>query len=324
MQYFWLFFIPPVAITAVIFAAWYRYRIHSQNRSLKRTAVIAHTKTIKMLPEYRKAMKQYRILLILTAVCFLASVFSITAVAARPTARHEGENANKSRDIVLCLDVSGSMSSYQKELLEFFANISKQLHGQRLGLTIFDGVPANLIPLTDDYDAVSELALDLSKNFSTYAYSVMGGAGSSAIGDGVMGCISNFDNLESERPKSIIVTTDNYAGSETVDINQAARYAKRYDITLYGISIGFGGNYDTYEKLFQNAVLLTGGSFYNINKYSLEKNVTENVVQKILEQEAAKLEGTVEITYSDAPDVLLIISTISLAAFLILIWRLRL
>ncbi|MCQ2570967.1 MAG: VWA domain-containing protein [Candidatus Saccharibacteria bacterium] len=324
MRYFWLFFIPPIAIAIVIFAAWYRYRIHSNDRSLKRTAVIAHTKTIKLLPAYRKAMKQYRMLLIFTAAAFLLSVFSITAVAARPITRHEGENGNKNRDIVLCLDVSGSMDSYQKELLEFFAKIAGQLRGQRLGLTIFDGVPANLVPLTDDYDAVSELALDLSKNFDAYSSSVMGSR-SSAIGDGVMGCISNLDKLDNERPKSIIVATDNYAGSgETVDINQAARYAKRYDITLYGISIGSASAYNVEEKLFQNAVLLTGGSFYNVHNFSLEKNVTESIVRKILQQEAAKLDGSVEIAYNDSPDIMLIISAVCFAVFLFLIWRLKL
>ena len=323
MKYTWMFIIPPIAIGIVIFISWYRYRLHSHDRDLKRVAVIAHTKTIKLLPEYRKAARRYKLLLALTALSFAASVFTFTAVAARPVSREERNTANENRDVVLCLDVSGSMSAYQEKLLEHFANIASGLHGQRIGLTIFDGSPATLIPLTDDYDAVVDLAKDLSKNFSSYSmatYSVSGG--SSAIGDGVMGCINNLDNLDNtERSKSVIIATDNYAGSETVDINQVARYAKRYGITFYGISIG--SIYSEQERLFQNAVSITGGSFYNINSYSGTHEVTDNIIQKVLDQEAAKIAGTPEVVYSDAPDILLLISAASFALFIGLVWRLR-
>lgn len=325
MKYTWLFIIPPITIAIIIFVAWYRYRLHSHDRDLRRVAVIAHTSTIKKLPAYRKAVKRYRILMIFAVLSFLVSLFSFTATAARPTERIEIDTANINRDVVLCLDVSPSMSSYQTKLLKFFNDVVDGLNGQRIGLTIFDGNPANLIPLTDDYDAIIEITTEMSSNFEDYsAIPSVRKQSSSAIGDGVMGCISNLGNLDNtERSKSVIIATDNLPGEgETVDINQAARYAKRYGITFYGISIGFA-NGDA-DKLFENATTITGGSFYNINTYSSEDEVTGNLIEKILEQEAAKAIGAPEVTYSDAPDIWLLVSIASFALFLIFVWRLKL
>jgi len=325
MEYTWLFIITPIAIAAVIFIAWYRYRLRSHERDLKRVAVIAHTRTIKMLPEYRKAVRNYRILMAFAALSFLVSIFTFTAAAARPVSIVEHDSINENRDIVLCLDVSGSMSNYQATILGFFKEIVDGLHGQRIGLTIFDGVPANIIPLTDDYDAIIEIADELSgqENFAEYDYAVMG-VGSSAIGDGVMGCVDNVNSggNNTERAKSVIIATDNYAGSETVDINQAARYAKRLGITFYGISIGYPNG--TEDILFRTAVANTNGAFYNINNYSAERAVTGNIIQKVLDQEAAKISGAIEIIHTDSPDAALFVSAAFFGLFLILTWRLRL
>ncbi len=323
MKYTWLFIIPPIAIAIIIFVAWYRYRLHSHDRDLRRVAVIAHTSTIKKLPAYRKAVKRYRILMIFAALSFLVSLFSFTATAARPTMRVESNTANINRDVVLCLDVSGSMNYYQERLLSFFVDTIDGLKGQRIGLTIFDGGPVTLVPLTDDYDAIIDLTHELSENFSNYSYatsSITGG--SSAIGDGVMGCIDNLGKIvDSERSRSIIIATDNAAGSETVDINQVARYAKRYGITFYGLSTGYLDSKN--DKLFRNAISLTGGSYYNISSTTLEEGLNDSLIQKILDQEAAKIDGAIEVSYSDAPNIWLIISSISIVAFLLLSWRLK-
>ena len=326
MEYTWLFIITPIAIAAVVFIAWYRYRLRSHERDLKRVAVIAHTRTIKLLPEYRKAVRNYRILMALATVSFLVSIFTFTAAAARPVSVIEHDSINENRDIVLCLDVSGSMDNYQTLILSYFKEIVEGLHGQRIGLTIFDGVPANIVPLTDDYDAIIDIASELTipDNFAEYNYAVMGGAyGSSAIGDGIMGCVDNVNSgNDTERAKSVIIATDNYAGSETVDVNQAARYAKRLGITFYGISIGYPNG--TEDILFRTAVSNTGGAFYNINNYSLDRAVTGNIIQKVLDQEAAKISGAIDIIHTDSPDVALFVSAAFFGLFLILTWRLRL
>lgn len=159
------------------------------------------------------------------------------------------------------------------------------------------------------------------------------------IGDGVMGCINSFPNLNEEgRSRSVIVATDNYSSSVTIngqkpiDILQAARYGARHNVTMYGISTASvsqyslkGDVYNPKEKLFMDAVAVSGGSFYNINNYiGGNRSFTSDIVQKILEQEAAKLTGAPEVSYNDAPEVMSVVSLASFALFAILIWRLRL
>jgi hypothetical protein len=73
------------------------------------------------------------------------------------------------------------------------------------------------------------------------------------------------------------------------------------------------------------AITNTGGTFYNVNNYiGGNRSFTSDIVQKILEQEAAKLTGAPEIIYSDTPEVMSIISLASFTLFAFLIWRLRL
>ena len=324
MRWTWFFIIPPIIIFALIVVAFCRYFKRSKDRNMKKVAVLAHTRTVKMLPAYRRAILRYRILLALAAVSFLASVFSFTAVAARPISSELKASERKNRDIILCLDTSYSMSDFQDILLKYFEKISNFLKGERIGVTIFDGVAANIIPLSDDYDAVLDVLTDLITNYSQYGSAVSKDGLVSRIGDGVVGCVNSFDRLEdSERSKSIILATDNQSSrEETVDISQAARYAMRYGATIYGIAPHYRESVD--ETRFMNAVSKTGGTFHTIDKISLNEETTKTIVQKIFAQENAKFIGAPEIVYIDQPIVYLIISCISFAAFIVTVWRLRL
>ncbi len=328
MRFAWLFLLTPIVALLVAVPVWVRFRKKSKKRSLRRVAIIAHTSTVKKLPAYQRAIRQYRITLIAALACFIITLFAFTGVIAQPVSSRIQESEATNRDVVLCMDVSGSMDKYQSTLLSFFKDVIKDLKGQRVGVTIFDGVASTIIPLSDDYGAVSELIDDLSTNFRPYGYAVYSSERMSAIGDGVIGCIHSLDKLEdSERSQSIIVATDNAAGpGQTVDINQAAHYAHRYGVTLYGVYVDdriTTGN-DVNGNQFRNAVNITGGSFYSMREESDGGDIRNNIVEKIFEQEAAKITGAAELVYSDSPSVFILISAASFVAFMVLIWRLRL
>ena len=334
MRNTWLFIIPPIVLVAIVAIAWIHYRKHSHERDLKKVAVIAHTRTIKELPAYRQAVKRYKIMIVLAAVSFLVTIFSLTAVAARPVEVTIQNTKNQNRDIILCLDVSGSMDDYRNTLLAFFADIADKLRGQRVGFTIFDGRPANLIPLSDDYDEVIELTRDFMESPSGYIRIVRGDTlqlNASAIGDGVMGCVNSLDRFETNnRSQSIIIATDNNYGTsqtantQSVDIGQVANYAKRYGITFYGIYMEGGAASNYQIEQYKNATVATGGSFYTVTQKTVsDESTTRSILQKVLAQEAAKAEGAPEVIKNDAPMTALIISSISLATFIILAWRLR-
>ena len=43
-----------------------------------------------------------------------------------------------SRDIVLCLDVSGSALSYDRQIIAAYSQIARNLNGERIGLSTFN------------------------------------------------------------------------------------------------------------------------------------------------------------------------------------------
>lgn len=337
MRYSWLFALPLVIVIAIAVATFLRFR-KRQLRKPKHDnpSLIAHSKIIRELPEYKTAKKHYNMLLCLAAILFAVSMSSITVVTSRPVAIEETHSDQKNRDIMLCLDVSGSMSNNMNELLEYYQKLVERMQGERFGVTVFDGVYATLSPLSDDYVAVSDVLEDLRTNFIEYRSALWGAVvnkqhSSSEIGPGLVGCVEAFDRLgEAERSRSIILATDNHANkAQEVSIKQAAAYARSYDITVYGLNTSeTESGTDSASQIetpagkeFREAVLMTGGSYYLFagTKYSAEE-----IAKQISEQEAAIFEGAGQVVRRDVPQIPAIIAVISLALFIFVIWRLKL
>ena len=317
MRYAWMFIFTVLITGAIAFLAWYRYRINSIKRSKKHAAIIAHTSSIKQLPAYKKARRRYSILLGAAAFFLATTLFSFTAIAARPVEIRADKRINATRDTILCLDVSGSMSQYQNEILSYFNKIVKGLSGERVGVTIFDSVAATIVPLSDDYISITDTLEDLNQNFHHYsAVNQSDKTSSSNIGEGVMGCINSFDTLGDERTQSIIVATDNRQGADnpTISIEQAITYGKRYGISFYGINTNERGNE------------LPGLFDYTKNIFELRNNGQSigGFIDEIMNQEAVKVETARELIAVDTPEVFIVIGIISFTALMVVLWRLHL
>ena len=325
MRYFWILFLTPLAIGIITTVFVYAQKTRKKTRDISKMAVVAHTKVIKELPAYKAAERRYYLLLALAIICLITALFSTTVLAARPLKSELGKSRTKSRDVILCMDVSGSLESYQKAILSYYKSIIKQLEGERIGITVFDGRPANIIPLSDDYDALYDIIEDLEEsNLKEYLNTLNAGGLTSQIGAGLIGCINSFDNLtDSERPQSIIISTDNISSNTDINLKQAANYAKSYGIKVYGILVGEATPKDSADT-FKGAISETGGISKELNHSADLELSAKQVVEDITEQEASIYEGASEYTYSDAPEIWLIISAVSTAAFLFVIWRLRL
>jgi hypothetical protein len=223
------------------------------------------------------------------------------------------------------MDISGSLENYQKAILGYYKSIIKQLKGERIGITVFDGRPANLVPLSDDYDTLYDIIDDIeSSNLKEYLTTLNSGGLTSQVGSGLVGCINSFDNLTgSDRPQSIILSTDNHSSNTDINIIQAANYAKSYGIKVYGVLAGEDIS-EGEAASFNQAVAITGGIYKTLSREGDLDLSAKDVVDEITKQEAAIYEGASEYTYSDAPEIWLFISAASTIAFLIVIWRLRL
>ena len=341
-RYGWLFWIPLVVVLCII---GYEILLFRRNKMFKRkkkdnSAKIAHTRFIRNLPEYKKARKRYNILLTIAAILYVVTAGALTFLSSRPISVTESKEEKENRDIMFCLDVSGSMDSYIDDLADAFIDLIKNMDGERFGVTIFDGQYATVAPLSDDYTALLDMLEEFQDNsmFTNYKTGLRingSSTGSSQIGAGLIGCIDAFDRLEeTERSRSVIIATDNYGPAKPIaTLEQAAYYAREKEITVYGLNIS---DYEEQERIdngtamyrskqeteFQNATLITGGSYYAMNR-STGKS-PKGIIEQIMAQEAARYEGAGQLIRSDIPMVAAIISAIALVLLITIIWRLYL
>ena len=349
MRYSWLLIVALVAMIGIVVLSFLRHRNKKQQKKKSQAVLLSHTRKIKNLPAYTAARRRYRTLLILTAIFFVTSIVSMTILAARPVTVSQLEQNNESRDIMLCIDVSGSMTSELNSVMSEYISILNQLKGERVGITLFATYSVLLAPLTNDYDSLMEILREIQTNYNNpyrysagsdfyiYYYSPLIGA-ASFIGDGVINCINNLGNLGSDtRYQSVIIATDNMqtVGSEEVpmvaDITQAANYAKSNNVTLYGINTYGGGSGGTYYtssdnaiNTYMRAVTSTGGLYFKVENNGQRESSANHIVKAILDDEAALHAGARQYIQYDSPMIPAIIALLSIAVLGILIWRLQL
>ena len=208
-------------LVLVIASAVSRLRNKKRQPKIAGTSLpVANSYRLIRLPEYQKYFRRYKYLISVALLIVAVSVVMIIILAGRPTTKAVIEPESHNRDIMLCLDVSGSMYEADSEILRVYAELSKGFKGERIGLVLFDSSPVVVFPLTDDYDFVTKQLESAAEAFK-YSFSgkynsektkriydlisgVYEGDGSSLIGDGLAGCVNRFDKLDHKRSRSII------------------------------------------------------------------------------------------------------------------------
>lgn len=324
LKYWWLVPLGLAALTLALAILWRR------RGTPERHLPVAHAQRLTDLPAYRNALRRHRRWL--TAAVAAAAVLgvSLLVAAARPVTEHTSIPEQLNRDIILCLDVSGSMLGTDEAIVGVFAKLVDNFKGERIGLTIFDSSAVTVFPLTDDYDFVAE-QLAVAKKFlspgsSSYEYfaGTYEGAGSSLIGDGLASCLSGFPAPgESERSRSIIFATDNLlAGKPLFSLAEATSLAQKDKVRIYSLNPNdFGG--DTFfgkaaEGLKQTSTT-TGGAYYALDSEA----AVPAIVDKVQATEAALLKGAPQLTILDQPGWALGAALLSLLVLGTAGWRLR-
>ena len=259
---------------------------------------VANTKYVKDDPYYKKKMRQYKIYSIAIKVICLFSILLSFILLSRPTSIETVDNSKYSRDIILCMDVSTSVNELNKELVKNLKETVKELKGERFGISIFNTSSVLLVPLTDDYEYVLnaldtiEQSIEASES-SKYdndtivllnyirSGTLIGNEekGSSIIGDGLASCVYNFSNLEENRSRTIIFSTDNaLQGTATVSLQEAAKISKNNNITVFGIGTKNMSEED--KKDMKTAIELTGGTFYTENSSGTVNDIVKNIEKK--------------------------------------------
>jgi Ca-activated chloride channel homolog len=179
---------------------------------------------------------------VLRVLWLMAYIMFIIALARPQTATQFVEVEASGRDIVIALDVSGSMSALDfsignkvvnritalKELVKNFIDMRK---GDRIALVVFGTHAYTQSPFTLDTESL--------KNFvSLIEIGISGKA--TAIGDAIAVSLKHFRNIESDS-RVLILVTDGESNAGSITPREAALVAKEMNVKIHTIGIGEDG-----------------------------------------------------------------------------------
>ena len=289
-------------------------------------ARVARAERLRALPSFRQALS--RRVLALSGILVLGTVATVAAgvVAARPMSSQTIQPVNTSRDIMLCLDVSGSMTEVDVEVLSVFEELLEDFEGERIGLTIFNSSPVQIFPLTDDYDFVREHLASIKESFDfveeipEHWVGTLNGEGASLIGDGLAACTMGFDRPDDERSRSVIFATDNEInGASIVTLEEAAGFAKAKGVRVFALNPVQGKDAAVSAELAA-AAETTGGAASGLR----DTTTVADIVTEVQEQEATELRGEAQVVWTDTPNLWIVVLAVTLLSFAAVLWRVRL
>jgi len=284
-------------------------------------ALVSRAERLRTLPSFRAAVRRRMTLLSGIVILGTIAVLLGGVVAARPMAPKTVQPVNTSRDIMLCLDVSGSMSDVDVEVLSVFEELLKGFEGERIGLTIFNSSPVQVFPLTDDYTFVRDQLKSVRSSFD-YAdetpehwVGTLNGPGASLIGDGLAACTMRFDHQDDERSRSVILATDNeLSGASILTIEEAAQYAASKNVRVFALNPVEGKDAEVSAQL-AGAARLTGGQSYALR----DTTTVGDIISEIQKQEATALKGQAQVILVDSPNLWIALMLVAVLGFVLLL-----
>ena len=168
----------------------------------------------------------------------LSLSFGLVALARPQRTDERVEQAGRGIDIVLALDVSGSMEI--QDLLpnrleaakRIAADFLKTRLGDRLALVAFAGDAYSLAPLTTDYDLLREDLASLRVGMIKLDGTAIGTA---------LGVVTNRLRESTARSRVCILLSDGESNAGSLDPLLAAQLAHAFGIRIYTIGLGKDG-----------------------------------------------------------------------------------
>lgn len=240
----------------------------------------------------------------------LLAIACIITAMAKPQTRSDQQNAEgEGIDIVLCLDISGSMNAqdFLPNRLEASKNmavdfVNKRL-ADRIGVVIFSGESFTQCPLTTDHGVLVQAIQNIRNGLLEDGTAIGAGLGTSV------------DRLRTSTSKSkvIILLTDGVNNGGLIDPNTAKEIAKAFGVKVYTIGVGTDGyapvqvkdafgNITTQqqkvtidEKLLNEIAVETGGKYFRAKNNANLKSIYDAIDTL----EKSKVEITTFTRYTD-------------------------
>lgn len=232
----------------------------------------------------------------------LLALSCIIIALARPQVKFdETQSEGEGVDIVLCIDVSGSMTAqdFSPNRMEAAKNVAidfvNNRPSDRIGVVIFAGESFTQCPLTTDHyvliNQIKQIRSGLLED-------------GTAIGSGLATGVERLKNSKS-KSKVIILLTDGVNNGGLIDPSTAKEIAKTFKIKVYTIGVGTNGYAPTPvstqlgivmqnqkvaidEKLLQNIAFETGGKYFR----ATDNTSLQNIYKEIDRLEKSKVEIT--------------------------------
>jgi len=219
--FFLLLAVVPVMIT------WYAFKNNRQQG-----AIIISDASAKGLSSWKTGARH------LPFVLRLLALILIIGAIARPQTMYEEQNAEgEGVDIVLCIDVSGSMTAQDltPNRLEAAKNVAIDFVNKRLtdriAIVIFSGESFTQCPLTTDHGVLISAIENIRNGLLEDGTAIGSGLGTSV------------DRLRTSKSKSkvVILLTDGENNGGLIDPQTAKEIAKAFQIKVYTIGVGTDG-----------------------------------------------------------------------------------
>jgi len=199
----------------------------------------ANLDRVRRLPLFGVLARQERNRSRIEALLLAVAVAGTALMGSRLVGVGDDAQEFRTREVVLCLDVSGSMSRLDADVIDTYLELVSRLEDERIGFVMFDAYAVTVFPLTRDKEYVGEQLLAAKKTIDqpgdvpgTTALNV----GSSLIGDGLATCVQHFDQPETVRSRTVVLATDNeLAGDAIYSTRQAAELARDAGIMVFGV-----------------------------------------------------------------------------------------
>ena len=274
-EYFYLLIIP------VVYSIWYFFKRRNINSEILFSNLGSLNKTKTLKNRLRDLPQIFNIV----AICLL-----IIALARPQSSTNWEESTTEGIDIVLSMDISGSMLAEDLKPNRLEASkdvavdfISKRVN-DRIGLVIFSGESFTQCPLTTDHNVLINLFKDVKSGM------VEDGT---AIGMGLATAVNRLKDSDAIS-KIIILLTDGVNNKGVVAPFTAAEIAKQFGIRVYTIGVGtegyapypfqtpFGVQYQDVEvqideETLQNIATVTDGKYFRATNNSKLKEIYKDI-----------------------------------------------
>ena len=267
-----------------------------KHNSSSSTILFSGTKAINTKPTIKQQLRHLPTLLKIGAAALM-----IIALARPQSSTNWEESTTEGIDIVLAMDISGSMlaQDLKPDRLEASKNVAMDFiskrKNDRVGLVIFAGESFTQCPLTTDHNVLINLFKDVKSGMVDDG---------TAIGMGLATAVNRLKDSESIS-KIIILLTDGVNNSGMVPPLTAAEIAQKFGIRVYTIGVGtegfapypfqtpFGIQYQEVEvkideKTLQDIATLTDGKYFR----ATNNNSLKEIYKDIDALEKSKIEVT--------------------------------